>query len=57
MNKYFPNAKLIVHYNPQVYELYKDNPKVLFENVPEYSIPPSKLCYDTAHETNLDNLI
>lgn len=40
--------------------MYKDNPYILFENVEEYpesSDLTHQLCYDTAHETNFDNLL
>lgn len=51
MDKYYPNAKLIVHYTPGLYEIYKDNPKILFENDESYpeSINAKNLCLDTAH--------
>ena len=51
MSKFYPKAKLILHYTPGLYEKYKDNPRILFENVEEYpeSINANNLCFDTAH--------
>lgn len=51
MNKFYPKAKLILHYTPGLYEKYKNNSKILFENVEEYpeSVNVDNLCLDTAH--------
>lgn len=51
MNKFYPKAKLILHYTPGLYEKYKNNPKILFENEEEYpeSVNAENLCFDTAH--------
>ena len=42
---------MILHYTPGLYEKYKNNPKILFENEEEYpeSVNVDNLCLDTAH--------
>ena len=42
---------MILHYTPGLYEKYKNNPKILFENEEEYpeSVNVDNLCFDTAH--------